>query len=103
MEKTKEGSSNNSGNPGFSEHRVTIAGKTRNVKMASDKKRVNDLITELRNKYGEELKNFSFNQTVTAVLDGKVVKMNPDGKIEGNPLLHESSTLTLMPNVAGGI
>jgi molybdopterin converting factor small subunit len=89
--------------PKDTEHRVTVSGRTVTVKLPAGKKRANDLLSELKSRYKEELKNFRFDKTVAVVLDGKAVTMNDEGEIEGNPLLSASSTLSLMPKITGGI
>ena len=93
---------NNSSTDETHEHTVTIMGKAKKISLSKDKRKVNDLLTELKKQYPNELKDFKFNHTISVVLNGKVVKMNDEGEIEGNPVLAESSVLSLMPQIAGG-
>ena len=86
-----------------SECAVTIMSKTVSVKMKDKELRANDLIRELRVQHKDKVANFKFNSTVKAVLNGKPVKLNDRGEIEGNPIITEGATLVLIPNLAGGI
>lgn len=83
------------------EHTITVIGKVRKVKLAKGKK-VNDLIAAVKTQFKEELKNFNFNATTNAVLNGRVIKMNEKGELVENPVLNQSSTLSLMPQITGG-
>jgi|SRR3989344_658980 len=97
MEKQKESHSSEE----TLEHTVTIIGKVRKIRLEKNK-RVADLIAAIRNKFREELKNFSFNNTTNVVLNGRVIKMNEKGELEENPILTKSSTISLMPQITGG-
>ncbi len=83
------------------EHTVTVIGKAKRINLAKNSK-ASELIAALKSKYKEELKSFSFNNTTSVVLNGKVIKMNKDGELEEDPILTKSSTLSLMPQIAGG-
>jgi len=84
------------------EYTVQIIAKKRKVKLGKGT-RLSDLITATRNQFKEELKNFSFNNSTNIVLNGKVIKMDENGKLEEDPILIKSSILTLMPQITGGI
>jgi|SRR3989344_1753372 len=86
-----------------SEGSVTIMAHTVKVKMKGKQFRANDLLRELKSQHKEKLSNFKLNSTVKAVLNGKPVKINDEGEVEGNPVLTDGATLSLMPNIAGGI
>lgn len=81
------------------EHTVSILGDIKKVKLDQGK-RLSDLLEEVKTKYKEELKTFSFEQC-NIVLNGKAV--NKSGELIENPVLSRASTLSLMPQITGGI
>ena len=83
------------------EHTVTIIGKVRKIKLDKGKK-TSDLIAAIKNKYKEDLANFSLNASTNIVLNGKTIKMDDEGKLAENPILVRASTLSLMPQITGG-
>ncbi|MDO8496561.1 MAG: hypothetical protein Q7S43_03915 [bacterium] len=80
---------------------VQIIGKNRKVNLDKGK-RLSDLIAATKSKFKEELKGFPFNNSTSIVLNGKVIKMNENGELEENPIITESSILSLMPHITGG-
>lgn len=80
---------------------VQIIGKNKKVKLAKGK-RLSDLIAATKSQFKEELKGFPFNNSTSIVLNGKVIKMDKDGELEENPVITESSILSLMPQITGG-